>query len=46
MDSKRTFYAYINNNKIIVELLLPNRDQIILQDTLDELSVKYFYINI
>ena len=39
MDSNHNYYAYISNNKIIVEFLKETRTQKILQNTLDRLSV-------
>ena len=36
--SHMKWYAYTVNNKIIIEFLLPERKQLILSDTLDELS--------
>ena len=45
MDSRKTYYAYTINNKIIIELLRRKRTQIILSDTQDEISVKiYIYL--
>ena len=45
MDSRKTYYAYTINNKIIIELLRKKRTQIILSDTQDEISVKiYIYL--
>jgi hypothetical protein len=41
MDQRKTYYAYSINNKIIIELLRKKRTQIILNDTQDEISVKY-----
>ena len=45
MDSRKTYYAYTINNKIIIELLRRKRTQIILSDTQDEISVNiYIYL--
>ena len=45
MDSRKTYYAYTINNKIIIELLRKKRTQIILSDTQDEISVNiYIYL--
>ncbi len=45
MDSRKTYYAYTINNKIIIELLRRKRTQIVLSDTQDEISVKiYIYL--
>ena len=45
MDSRKTYYAYTINNKIIIELLRRKRTQIILSDTQDEISVKIYFFN-
>ena len=45
MDSRKTYYAYTINNKIIIELLRKKRTQIILSDTQDEISVKIYFFN-
>lgn len=42
MDSHHNYYAYISNNKIIIEFLKEKRTQKILQNTLDRLSVSNF----
>ena len=41
MDQRKTYYAYSINNKIIIELIKKKRTQIILNDTQDEIIIKY-----
>lgn len=39
INKSKSWYGYVINNKIIIESIKEQRSQVILQDTLDHLSV-------